>query len=145
MPIIKLINYTWNIHIMQLLGFPGGSVVENPPARAEGTGLIPGSGRSPGDRNGNPLQYSCLENLMDKGAWWPTAAHGVTKRAGQDLANKGNIHIMPQYYTKKTKNNSSNSNYWYTQQCGWTSLTLRWDKESGQRIVHPCDSIYMKF
>ena len=88
---------------MQLLGFPGGSVVENPPARAEGTGLIPGSGRSPGDRNGNPLQYSCLENLMDKGAWWPTTAHGVTKRVGQDLATKRNIHIMPQYYIKKPK------------------------------------------
>ena len=80
-----------------------GSVVENPPARAEGTGLIPGSGGSPGDRNGNTLQYSCLENLMDKGAWWPTAAHGVTKRVGQDLATKGNIHIMPQYYSKKPK------------------------------------------
>ena len=102
MPIIKLINYMWNIHIMQLLGFPSGSVVENPPARAEGTGLIPGSGRSPGDRNGNPLQYSYLENLVDIGAWWPTAAHGVT-RVGQDLATKGNIYIMHQYYTKKPK------------------------------------------
>ena len=48
------------------MGFPGGSVVENPPASArdeEDMGLIPGSGRSPGEGNGNPLQYSCLENL----------------------------------------------------------------------------------
>ena len=48
------------------MGFPGGSVVKNPPARArdaEDMGLIPGSGRSPGEGNGNPLQYSCLENL----------------------------------------------------------------------------------
>ena len=41
-------------------------------------GSIPGSGRSPGEGNGNPLQYSCLENSMDRGAWWPTV-HGVTK------------------------------------------------------------------
>ena len=41
-------------------------------------GLIPGSGRSPGEGNGSPLQYSCLENPMDRGAWW-SAVHGVTK------------------------------------------------------------------
>ena len=41
-------------------------------------GLIPGSGRSPGEENGNPLQYSCLENPMDGGAWWATV-HGVTE------------------------------------------------------------------
>ena len=44
------------------LAFPGGSVVKNPPANARKAGLIPGSGRSPGEGNGNPLQYSCLEN-----------------------------------------------------------------------------------
>ena len=41
-------------------------------------GSIPGLGRSPGERNGNPLQYSCLENSMDRGAWWATV-HGVAK------------------------------------------------------------------
>ena len=41
-------------------------------------GLIPGSGRSPGEGNSNPLQYSCLENPMDRGAWWATV-HGVAK------------------------------------------------------------------
>ena len=41
-------------------------------------GLIPGSGRSPGEGNGNPLQYSCLGNPMDTGAWWPTV-HGISK------------------------------------------------------------------
>ena len=50
------------------LGFPGGSVVKNLPASAEDMGLIPGSGRSPGVRNGSLLQYSYLENSMDKGA-----------------------------------------------------------------------------
>ena len=47
-------------------GFPGGSVVKNPPANARDAGLIPGLGRSPGEGNGNPLQYSCLGNPMDR-------------------------------------------------------------------------------
>ena len=56
-------------------------VVKNPPANAgdiRGVGSIPGSGRSPGGRNGNPLQYSSLENPVDRGAWQATA-HGVAK------------------------------------------------------------------
>ena len=51
---------------------------------ARDTSLIPGSGRSPGGGNGNPLQYSCLGNLMDRGAWW-AIVHGVT-RVRHDLA-----------------------------------------------------------
>ena len=57
------------------MGFPGGSVVKNPSANARDTGLIPGSGRSPGGGYGNPLQYSCLENPMNRGAKWATV-HG---------------------------------------------------------------------
>ena len=53
-------------------------MVKNPSANAGDLGLIPGSGRSPGERNGNPLQYSCLENPMDRGAW-RAADHGVTE------------------------------------------------------------------
>ena len=55
-------------------GFPGGSVVKNLPTYAgDGDpGSIPGSGRSPAQGNGNPLQYSCLENPMDRGAWQAT-------------------------------------------------------------------------
>ena len=49
------------------LGFPSGSVVKNPPANAGDTGSISGLGRSPGEGNGNSLQYSCLENSMDRG------------------------------------------------------------------------------
>ena len=60
------------------MGFPGGSVVKNPLANAGDVGLIPGLGRSPGEGNGNPLQYSYLENPMDRGAW-PTTVHKVTK------------------------------------------------------------------
>ena len=48
------------------LGFPGGSVVKNRPSRVRDAGSVPGSGRSPGERNGNPLQYSCLENPMER-------------------------------------------------------------------------------
>ena len=51
------------------MGFPGSSVVKNTPANAGDAGLIAGWGRSPGEGNGNPLQYSGLENPMDRGAW----------------------------------------------------------------------------
>ena len=59
-------------------GLPGGSVGKKLPVKQEHTGLIPGSGRSPGEGNGNPFQYSCLGNLMDGGVWWDTA-HEITK------------------------------------------------------------------
>ena len=61
--------------------FPGDSVVKNLPANAGAAGdagSVPGLGRSPGEGNGNPLQYSCWENPMDRGAWW-AAGQGVTK------------------------------------------------------------------
>ena len=60
------------------MGFLGGSVVKNPPANAGDTGSIPGLGRSPGEGNGNTLQYSCLENPIDRGVWWATV-HGAAK------------------------------------------------------------------
>ena len=63
----------WNLGF----GFPGGSVVKNLPTKQE-TGLIPGLGRSPGEENGNPLQYPCLGNPIDRGAWWATD-HGAAK------------------------------------------------------------------
>ena len=57
-------------------------MVKNPPANAGDMGSIPGSGRSPRETNGNPLQYSYLENLMDRGDWWATV-HGVAKSQTQ--------------------------------------------------------------
>ena len=60
------------------MGFLGASVVKNPPANGEDAGLIPGSGKSSGERNGNSLQYSCLGNPMDRGAWQATV-HGVAE------------------------------------------------------------------
>ena len=67
---------------IRYIGFPGGSVVKNPPANAGDAGLIPGSGRSPGELNGNPLQYSCLGNPIDRGAWQATD-HRVAKSQTQ--------------------------------------------------------------
>ena len=61
--------------------YPGGSVVKNLPANTgdiRDLGLMPELGRSPGGGNGNPPQYSCLENFMDRGAWWSTV-HGAAK------------------------------------------------------------------
>ena len=60
------------------MGFPGGSEVKASACNAGDLGSILGSGRSPGEGNGNPLQYSCVENPMDRGAWWATV-HGVGK------------------------------------------------------------------
>ena len=68
------------------MGFPVGSVVKNPFANSGDAGSIPGSRRSPGEGNGNPFQYSCLKNLMDRGAW-QTTVHGVA-RVRHDLMTK---------------------------------------------------------
>ena len=67
---------------------PGGSEVKGSACNAGDLGSIPGSGRAPGEGNGNPLQYSCLENPMDGGAWWATV-HGVSKSQTRlsDLTN----------------------------------------------------------
>jgi len=68
------------------LGFPHGSDGKESACNVGDLGLIPGLGRSPGEGNGNPLQYSCLENPMDRGAWWATV-HGIA-RVGHELLTK---------------------------------------------------------
>ena len=63
------------------MGFPGGTMVKNPPANAgdeRDAGSVPGWRRSLGEGNGNPLEYSCLENSMDRGACW-AIVYGVSK------------------------------------------------------------------
>ena len=60
------------------MDFPGGTVVKNPPANTGDVGSTPSLGRLPGGGKGNPFQYSCLGNPMDKGAWW-AIVHGVAK------------------------------------------------------------------
>ena len=84
------------------MDFPGCSVVKNSPAmqkmHAGGMGSIPGSGRSPGERNGNPLQQSCLETSMNRRAQHATV-HGVTKDSDmtQQLKNNNNKEYFNQY------------------------------------------------
>ena len=76
--------YLLNIILMK--GFPGGLVHKESACNARQLGLIPVSGRFPGEGNDNPLQYSCLENSMDRRCWQATI-HGIA-RVGQDLAIK---------------------------------------------------------
>ena len=63
---------------MARMGIPGGSDGKEFACNTGGLGLMSRTGRSPGEGNGNPLQYSCLENSMDRGAWWATI-HGAAK------------------------------------------------------------------
>ena len=65
----------------RLLGGAGGSEVKASATNAGDLGSIPGSGRSPGEGNGNPFRYSCLENLMDKGGWWAMVLRAAKSRA----------------------------------------------------------------
>ena len=69
------------------MGFPGGSDSKESACNAGDLGSIPGSGRSPGEENGNLLQYSCLGNPMDRGVWRATV-HGVTKESDTTEATK---------------------------------------------------------
>ena len=74
--------YSDNLNDCLAQGFPGGSVGNESTCSAGDLGLIPGSGKSPGEGHGNPLQYFCLENSMDRGAW-QAPVHGVTKNQTQ--------------------------------------------------------------
>ena len=95
-----------------ILGFPSGSVVKkNPPADTGDAGLIPESGRSPGEENGNPVQYSCLGNLMDRGAWWDIV-HEVAKEA--DTTTKTTFHIQVRILEKHTFNKENNIYLFFT-------------------------------
>ena len=78
MPIMVPDTAGTRLPLRRFRGFPGGAVVKNSPANAGDVGLISGLGRCPGEGNGNLLQYSCLENSMDRGAWW-AMVHEVNK------------------------------------------------------------------
>ena len=73
-----MISLVFYLKLSKSRGFPCDSVVKNPPADAGDLGSIPGLGRSPGEGNGNPLLDSCLENPVDRRAWWATV-HGIAK------------------------------------------------------------------
>ena len=74
------------------MSFPGDSVVKNPPTKVGEAASALGSGRSPGEGNGNPLQYSCLENSMDREAWQATV-YGVAKVSDETSQLNNNIEI----------------------------------------------------
>ena len=67
------------LSIEEVRVFSGGLDGQDSACNVGNPGLIPGLGRSPGEGNGNPLQYSCLENSLDRGIWWATVVHGVAK------------------------------------------------------------------
>ena len=78
--------------------FPGGSVSQESACNAEDLGSIPGSGRSPGEGNGNPLQYSCLENSMDRGAWQATYSPWGRKELGMiELGSTWVVGVLPRW------------------------------------------------
>ena len=94
------------VYLLLLLaswGFPYGSAVKNMLANARDAGdscLIPGSGRSAGRGNGNPLQYSSVENPMDRGAWWATiqrVAKSHTHTHARTSASWGNYEVVQNY------------------------------------------------
>ena len=76
--------------------FPGGSISKESACNAVDLGSIPGSGRSPGEGIGTQLQCSCLENYTDRGAWWASVVHGVS-RFGYDWVTKP-IYLVPFFY-----------------------------------------------
>ena len=79
-------NAIFLVAALESSNLPGGSVVKNPPINvgdARDADLIPGLGKSPGEEDGNPLQYPCLGNPMDREAWW-TLVHGVAKESDTD-------------------------------------------------------------
>ena len=90
------------------MDFPVGSVVNNPPASEGDTGSTPGLQRFPGEGNGNPLQYSCLGNPMDREAWQATV-QWVAKRSGHNLPTK----------TTNNKVGKDVEKYWTLTHCRW--------------------------
>ena len=102
-------------------GFPGGSGVKNLPANAGDVGSIPGSGRSPGGGNGNPLQYSCLESSMDREAWWATV-QGVSKS-----------HIG---LSDEARTGQLDRHNWRQNQCASSALMMHLPLKGREVIVH---------
>ena len=141
-------------------GFPHSSVGKESACNVGDPGLIPGSGRSPGEGNGNPLRYSCLENSMDRGAWQATV-HGVAI-VGHDLATKPppqplffEMHFFIQVFkgsvtlfiflTRKP------SLQWYTSLCSWPRILthLIGPQSPGFFLSHQgltsCDCLFLLF
>ena len=94
-------------------------VVKNPPANTGDTGSIPVPGRSPGEGNGNPLRYTCLENPMERGAWW-ASAHGVTETDTMEPTH-ARAHVFG-----KPGRIGGDKNQILPEKCGCVSLSTPW-------------------
>ena len=118
------------------VGFPGGSDGKESACSVGDPGSIPGSGRSPGEGNGHPLQYSCLENPTDGGAWRATV-HGVTDSRTRPSAfthlHFTNLYFLMQFYTKQISPNSANQGLCET----WKSLTCLLFRQKQQKYGFP--------
>ena len=90
--ILGLVEKHLMMYVNIFLGFPSSTDGKESACNAGDSGSIPGWGRSPGEWNGNPLQYSCLENSVDRGAWWATV-HGVAKSQHDWATNRFHFHI----------------------------------------------------
>ena len=93
LPFMISVSFHSNAFLPSSLGFPGSSVSKESAYSAGNPGSIPGSGRSTGEGKGKSLQYSCLENPKDRGAWWDIV-HGIA-RVGHDLATKPPPPMIP--------------------------------------------------
>ena len=132
---------------------PGGSVVKNPSANGGDVDLIPGSGRSPGEGNGNPIQYSCLGNPMDRGAWWATihevaksqiwlsdwahvfvCAHTHTHTPVQPLSPESCLFVMTQSFSVLSPDSSEK---WRWRITLWRTITVKWGKSGGKLLQWP--------
>ena len=102
----------------RMYSFPDGSVVKNLPATARDVGLITGLGRFSGEGNGNPLQYSCLENPMDRGAWRATV-HGVVK-------SRTRLATEQQHSFKRQFSEFESSSFSATQMTSLVNVSFSW-------------------
>ena len=104
------------------MGFPGGSEVKVSACIAGDPGSIPGSGRTPGEGNGNPLQYSCLENPMVGGAWWVTVHWGHKE---SDTTERLHFHLYDSMFTWTAKRTQPVCTYFQRKILGKNNKKIR--------------------
>ena len=126
------LNPFWGYQASEILGlllstgFPGGSGGKASARNAADLGSIPGSGRSPGEGNGNPLQYSCLENSMDRGAWWATQFIG-SLRVRHHCVTSLSLYCQSTGIPSNPKELGPPINYWVVSDkmyCGFTLSSI---------------------
>ena len=117
---------------LHLTSFPCVTEVKVSACNAGDMGSIPGSGRSPGEGNGNPLQYSCLENPMDGGAWWATLVHGVAKSWTGLSDFNHSLTYLPSQFSPGSERITS-----FDILLGWPKSLFRFSKNPNELIGQP--------